>query len=252
MRGATVRLWVLHLVANAVVVGGAYLWLGIGDATGLQLTATAVFGLLLIAFTVWLHGVVFAHFREPELPLRRGFRAALRHLPPLILVALVVIALYWLLGWLFDKYAYSWSAKTASWLTLHLRRPCQPATLFWIATAKLRIWEWVILPVVFLPLAGGVAQNGWRGFAGKSFAMLRRWWFWVLCPVLLLAAIYLPWKLFHWVPYQGKLGAEMTSFLLRWLGGWLLFVTAWFAVVALACGRRLWRGISASVSAPVE
>jgi hypothetical protein len=32
----------------------------------------------------------------------------------------------------------------------------------------------------------------------------------------------------------------MTSFVLRWLVAWLLFVTAWFALVALACGRRVW------------
>jgi len=248
MRAATVRLWVLHLLANAVVLGGVYLWLGIGDASGLQLTATAVFGLLLIAFTVWLHGIVFAHFREPELPLSKAYRVALRRLPPLILLALVVLALYWLLGWLFDKYAYSRAAVTASWLTLHLRRPVHPSTILSMITWKLRLCEWLVIPVVFLPLAAGVTENGWRGFAGKSFAMLRRWWFWIACPVLLLAAVYVPWKLIHWVPYQGKLGVEMTSFLLRWLGGWLLFVTAWFAVVALACGRRLWPAPAAKES----
>ena len=240
MRAATVRLWVLHLLANAVVLGGVYLWLGIGDATGLQLTATALFGLLLIAFTVWLHGIVFAHFREPELPASASFRTALRHLPPLILLALVALALYWLLGWLFDKYAWSRAAATASWLTLHLRRPVRPATILSIITWKVRVIEWLVIPVVFLPLISGVAENGWRAFAGKSFAMLRRWWFWIACPVLLLAALYVPWRLIHWVPYQGKFGVEMTSFLLRWLGGWLLFVTGWFAVIALACGRRLW------------
>ena len=246
MRAATIRLWLLHLVANAVVIGGVYLWLGIGDATGLQLTATAVFGLLLIAFTVWLHGIVFAHFREPELPLSNAYGTALRRLPPLILLTLVVLALYWLLGWLFDQYGYSRSVAVASWLTLHLRRPVRPATILWIATAKLRVWEWLIIPVIFLPIAAGVTERGWRGFGGKSWAMLRHWWFWVLCPVLLLLAIYVPWKLINWVPYQGKLGVEMTSFLLRWLIGWLLFVTAWFALVALACGRRLWRGTSNS------
>jgi hypothetical protein len=92
-----------------------------------------------------------------------------------------------------------------------------------------RILEWVIVPVLLLPLAAGT----WR-------ARLREWTFWVLCPVLLLLTVYVPWRLMNWVHWHGGLGLEMTSFIARWLVAWLLFVTAWFAVVALACGRRLW------------
>jgi hypothetical protein len=239
MRAATKKIWALHLVANAAVVAGAYLWLGIGDASALQLAATALFGVLLVAFTVWLHGAVFAHFREPDLPLSGVFRTALRHLPPLVVVAVVAAALYWLLEWLLGR-AYSPASNTASWLTLHLHRPVRPALILSIVTLKVRVMEWWVVPVLLLPLVAGIAGNGWRGIARAPFACLRTWTFWIGCPLLLLLALYVPGRLIRWVPYEGGLGLEMTSFVLRWLIAWLLFVTAWFAVVALACGRRLW------------
>jgi len=227
MRSATVKIWGLHLLANAAVVAAVYQWLKIGDSTALRLTATALFGLLLVAFTVWLQGLVFAHFREPDLPVVALLRAALRRLLPLTLVALLAAALYWLLEWLLGR-ADGPAAATASWFTLHLRSPVHPAAILSIFTWAIRFAEWVVVPVLLLPLA-----------ASAFVARLRAWTFWVGCPVLLLVAIYVPWRLMHWVPWQGGLGLEMTSFIARWLVAWLLFVTAWFALVALACGRWL-------------
>jgi hypothetical protein len=228
MNAATSKIWALHLVANAVVIAGIYEWLTIGDSTALRLVATGLFGLLLVLFTVWLHGIVFAHFREPEASVTVAFRSALRRLPMLILVAIIAAASYWLLEWLLGK-AYSTSVDVASWLTLHLHKAVHPSLILRIFTWKVRIVEWVIVPVLLLPLAA----ETWK-------ARLREWTFWVLCPVLLLLAIYVPWRLINWVHWHGGLGLEMTSFIVRWLVAWLLFVTAWFAVVALACGRRPW------------
>jgi hypothetical protein len=228
MNAATVKIWVLHLVANALVIAGIYEWLTIGDSTALRLVATALFGLLLAVFTVWLHGIVFAHFREPEASVAAAFRSALRRLPSLILVAFVATVSYWLLEWLLGK-AYNTSVDIASWLTLHLHKAVHPSLILRIFMWKVRIVEWVIVPVLLLPLAAGT----WK-------ARLREWTFWIGCPVLLLLAIYVPWRLVNWVHWHGSLGLEMTSFAARWLVAWLLFVTAWFAVVALACGRKPW------------
>jgi hypothetical protein len=228
MNAATVKIWAMHLLANALVIAGIYEWLTIGDSTALRLVATALFGLLLVGFTVWLHGIVFAHFREPEAGVPAAFRSALRRLPILIVVAVIAAASYWLLEWLLGK-AYNTSVDIASWLTLHLHKAVHPSLILRIFTWKVRIIEWVIVPVLLLPLAAGT----WK-------ARLREWTFWVLCPVLLLLAIYVPWRLMNWVHWHGGLGLEMTSFIARWLVAWLLFVTAWFAVVALACGRRPW------------
>jgi len=227
MNAATVKIWFMHLVANALVIAGIYEWLTIGDSTALRLVATALFGLLLVVFTVWLHGIVFAHFREPEASVIAGFRSALRRLPLLILIALLAAASYWLLEWMLGK-AYNTSVDIASWLTLHLHKAVHPSLIVRIFTWKVWIVEWVIVPVLLLPLAAGM----WK-------ARLREWTFWIGCPVLLLLAVYVPWRLMNWVHWSGGLGLEMTSFIVRWLVAWLLFVTAWFAVVALTCGRRL-------------
>jgi hypothetical protein len=161
----------------------------------------------------------------------------LRNLLPLLVVAAIAGALYWLLQWLLGR-AESPAFKVASWLTLHLRKPVRPVLILSIITWKVRIVEWVVVPVLLLPLAAGVAGDGWRGVSRAWLARLRSWVFWIGCPVLLLLAVYVPWRLFHWVPWQGGLAVEMTSFIARWLIAWLLFVTAWFAVVALACGRK--------------
>ena len=227
MNAATVKIWFMHLVANALVIASVYEWLTIGDSTALRLVATALFGLLLVVFTVWLHGIVFAHFREPEASVIAGFRSALRRLPLLILIALLAAASYWLLEWMLGK-AYNTSVDIASWLTLHLHKAVHPSLIVRIFTWKVWIVEWVIVPVLLLPLAAGM----WK-------ARLREWTFWIGCPVLLLLAVYVPWRLMNWVHWYGGLGLEMTSFIVRWLVAWLLFVTAWFAVVALTCGRRL-------------
>ncbi len=235
MRAATVRIWALHVVANAALVAGVYSWLSIGDSTALRLVATALFGLLLAVFAVWLHGIPFAHFREPDLSVVQACKASLKRLLPLLGVAVLAAAVYWFLQWVLG-HADSPANSIASWLTLHLRKPIHPQWILSIITWKIRILEWIVVPILLLPLAAG------------SFARLRDWKFWIVCPVLVVLAIYVPWRLLHWVPYQGGLALEMTSFIARWLFAWLLFVTAWFALVAITCGRKLWVRKAAAVS----
>jgi hypothetical protein len=55
----------------------------------------------------------------------------------------------------------------------------------------------------------------------------------------LLIALWLPWRLIHWTPYQGKLSLEAASFLVRWMVAWLIFVTGLLALSA-ATGGWLW------------
>lgn len=235
MRAATRNLWLAHLVANAAVLGLFYFWLGILDANGLQLAATALFGALLAAFTLWLHGSAFAYFREPGQSLGHAYRTALRHLPALALIVIVAVALYWAVSWLLN-HAPPKAAMTASWLTMRLRRPVRPSLILGIMTGAIRVVEWFVIPVLLLPIAAAAADLGWRGFAPRSLALLRRLPFLIACPVLLLLALYAPWRLIHWTPWQGKLAIEMTSFLSRWILAWLLFVTAWLAVTVLSGG----------------
>ncbi len=236
MRTATRNLWLVHLVATVVVLAGVYFWLGILDANGLQLTATALFGALLAAFAIWLEGAAFAYFRAPDQSLGRAYRNALRHLPSLALLAIVAVALYWGMGGLLDR-APSKAAMTASWFTLHLHRPVHPALILAIITGAIRVVEWFVIPVLLLPMAAAAADVGWRGLTPRSLTLLRRLTFLIACPLLLLIALYAPWRLIHWTPYQGKLGLEMTSFLGRWIVAWVLFVTAWLGVTAVSGGR---------------
>ena len=238
MRAATVKLWALHLVGDALIVALFYVWLSIGEASAWQLIETALLGLVLAGFAVWLQGTAFAHFQEPESALAASFRSAWRRLLPLVVAALIAGVVYWFLSFLTDR-AESPANKTASWLTLHLRRPVHPPMILSVFTWAIRLLEWVVAPVLLLPLAARVASEGWQGLAHGWFIRLRDWRYWLLSPVLLVLALYVPWRLFHWVPYLGGLSGELASFIARWLIAWLLFVAAWFATVAVASRRVL-------------
>ena len=60
--------------------------------------------------------------------------------------------------------------------------------------------------------------------------MLRRWPYWLLCAGLVIAGVWLPWKVIWWVPKLETITAQTVSMVLRfgvayllWLGSLLLF-----------------------------
>jgi len=67
--------------------------------------------------------------------------------------------------------------QLASWLTLKLRKPVKPATIRAIFHAGFWIVQWIVLPVLLLPLAAGLAAHGWRGW--RTVAVRRPWRFWI-------------------------------------------------------------------------
>lgn len=227
MTAAIRKLCLVHVVTNALLLWLGYEWLGVGESTIPRLLWSAVFALAILSMACWLHGATFAYFRMPEdSRIAAAFRAVLQHLLPLLLAAIGIMVLYTLLARWAD-YSPQPALKLASYLTLKFRKPVKPAMVMRVFNVALWLVRWVLLPLVLLPIASGIAARGWRGFAEVGW----RGRVWLLAPVLLLAGVWLPFVLLGWVPRVGFFWLQMASFTVRIGLAYLLFVAA---AVALA------------------
>ena len=102
MSTASRKLFLLHLLANALLLWLGYEWLGVGESTRPRLLFSALAALAILALACWFHGATLVFFRPaagPEVGIKDAFRTALRHLPTLLVAAIFVLALYSFLAW---------------------------------------------------------------------------------------------------------------------------------------------------------
>ena len=225
MSTASRKLFLLHLVANALLLWLGYEWLGVGESTRPRLLFSALDALAILALACWFHGATLVYFRAggPEPKINGAFRTALRHLPALLVAAILVLALYGLLAGAAAASGQP-AFRLASWLTLKLRTPVKPATVARIFLGGFWIVRWAVLPVALLPMASGIAARGWHGFG--EFTWRGGWRYWLEVPLLLVAGFLLPFVLLGWVPTVNGFTLEVVSFSLRMLAAYLLFVSA--------------------------
>lgn len=234
MTHSTRILAAIHLAANALLLWLGYYWLGIGESRTASLLWSAVVATVLVCLTCYLHGATFAYFVGQILDLPTAFRAALRNLPAILAAVVLVLLLYFLLSrW--SDYSTQPAFDISSWLTSKFRRPFRPNSVFRIFRAVTWLVRWVVLPVILLPWVAAVSSQGWRGFRHRISKSRR---YWLEAPVLLLCALWVPFLLLGWVPYTGKFGIEMVSFVIRQLVAYLLFVAAWLLLAFLTSGGR--------------
>ncbi|MGO9256597.1 MAG: hypothetical protein ACLQU1_09885 [Bryobacteraceae bacterium] len=236
----------IHLPANAALLWLGYYWLGVGESRTATLLWSAFLALLLACLVCWLHSATFACLRGAALP--DAFRKTLRHLLPVLLLAVAMVVLYSLLTRWAD-YSRQPAFTIASYLTLKLRKPVKPAAVLRVFDAALWLMRWMVLPVFLLPLISGVAARGWAGF-GEIARHARAWRYWIAVPVLLVCAFWLPFRLLGWTPHLASFAMQMISFSLRLLAAYLLFVGAWLLLAFFTAGGRPVRGQSKSVAAP--
>ena len=225
MSTASRKLFLLHLVANALLLWLGYEWLGVGESTRPRLLFSALDALAILALACWFHGATLVFFRAggPEPKINGAFRTALRHVPALLVAAILVLALYGLLAGAAAASGQP-AFRLASWLTLKLRTPVKPATVARIFLGGFWIVRWAVLPVALLPMASGIAARGWHGFG--EFTWRGGWRGWLEVPLLLVAGFLLPFVLLGWVPTVNGFTLEVVSFSLRMLAAYLLFVGA--------------------------
>ena len=223
------RLAAVHLGANAFLLGFGYYWLGISESRGSSLAWSAVIGLLLMALACSTYGATFAFFSADERKqVMPAWKTAARNLLPLASAVAAAAVAYWLLALVEDSGSDP-AFTLASFLTLKLRKPVTPASLLKVFNAALWLIRWVVLPVTLLPMLSAISTRGWPGF--KSFsAGVRKWWYWLATPLLLLGAVWVPLKVLGWTPRAGNFALEVVSFLLRAALAYLLFGAAWLAL----------------------
>ena len=217
----------VHLVGNALLLWLGYYWLGIGESRALTLAWSVTVALVLLCAACWLHGATFTYFREGP----SAFRTTLRRLLPVVVAAVAVLVVYALLSkW--QEYSSRPAFGIASWLTLKLRKPVKPASVLRAFNAALWLVRWIVVPVFVMPLVADIASLGWSG--ARAFGRLAKSWrYWIATPVLLVCALWLPFRILGWVPQVGGFGVEMASFVVRILAAYLLFTAAWLLLAFL-------------------
>jgi hypothetical protein len=222
-------------VGNALVLGLAYYWLGVGESSAAALVWSAALAVVILTMACCLHGGTLVFFRADQpRSLSVAFRTVLRHMAPFLAAVVLIAAVYWLLAqW--AAYSSTPALRIASWCTLKLRKPIKPATVQRAFDLVLALVRWMVIPVFVLPMFAGIAARGWRGAA--EFGRHRRSrFYWAAAPVLLLCALALPWQLVAWVPRVSSFAMEMLSFMVRAGVSYLLFITGWICLASLTSG----------------
>ena len=229
MTRALGRLTIAHLLVNAVLLTAGYFWLGIGENRGLSILLSALFALLLLAAACWTYGATFAFFGSAERgKVSAAWRTAARNVPALGAAAVGIAIVYWLLS-LWQDYSSNPAFTLASFLTLTFRKPVTPASALKVFDAVLAVVRWGVLPAALLPMLAAISTRGWSGFAAIGRRM-RRWWFWIAAPLLVLCALWVPLELLDWRPRMSNFAMETVSFVLRAMLAYLLFGVGWLVL----------------------
>ena len=221
MRGRLALLFV-HLIGNALLLWLGYYWLGLDESDAKHLLYSAF-----VALFVLVRRHRFARFDVAVLfragPPSSRLRKSVQHLLPLVVLSLAALAIYGVLLWVsgtFGKIGY----VIGSSLTMLLRKPVPPETVQRVLEWLLWLIKWAAVPAVLLPMAASVSLDGWRGW--RFHRLSKRWLYWLEVAVLLVCALWVPFKLFFWVPKIASFGGQMVSFTARACAGYLLFVAA--------------------------
>ena len=228
------RVWLVHVVGNALLFVAFFYWLDIKEQTGALFALSVVSGLLIVFCELLLHGATFDYFREGS---RSSFVAAARRvlprLPWLLLWAIVFGGVLWLIAqlWTYDAQAGGWARHV---LPEFLRKRVSPRTM--ISASSNLVWFlfFIVTPIVFLPISSRTASFGLRGmFSASAWRPVREWRFWTLYSICFVIGAYVPYKLAYMTPTRpSPLSTQTWSMVVRLGAGYLLFVTMWLIVSA--------------------
>ena len=223
-------LGITHLIGNALLLWLGYAWLGMAEGNGLHLAGSAAVLLLFGLGALWLHATALAFFAQaPKASFAAAARTALRRLPWLFALAVVVVFLYILLSYCYGAFDHT-AFTIGSWLTMTLRKPVPPARVLTCYHAIIWILRWIVIPALALPVAAHLVS--------KAPRLFRRWPYWLAAGALLLLAVWVPLKLLDWIPRVSGFSAEAASFAARIGAGYLLFVAALLALEFLTSAGK--------------
>ena len=234
------RVWTIQGLGTLLWLGLAYAALWIPEAKAWELAATGLLALFLLYFAAFLQRTALRVYRRerlnpPGMPRRPGAerpRKFREWLPGALLVFLLFVALAGLSLWLRAALP-DFSQRTASWLTLHLRRPVDPYRLQARAESLTFAGPWFLFVVFWLPLAAAalLGERGlWRS-AARAWMRVRYW-------LATLACAAVGWvgfrKLAAWIPGVHGIAAQSASMLVRLTLAYVIALGAWLVILALA------------------
>ena len=228
------RVWLVHIVANALLFVAFFYWLQVKEETGTLFAVSVVGGLLVLFCALLLHGGTFAYFREGSgSSFLSAVRRVLPRLPWLLLWTIVFGAVLWLIAqlWTYDAQAGGWARHV---LPEFLRKRVSPRTMISASTDMVWLLFFFVAPIVFLPMGSCTASFGLRGmFSSGAWRPVREWRFWIVYTVCFVVGAYVPYKLANMTPAKASaLSAQTWSMVIRLGIGYLLIVTVWLVLCA--------------------
>jgi heme/copper-type cytochrome/quinol oxidase subunit 4 len=228
------RVWVVHIVTNALLMIAFFYWTQIPEETGWQFTLTVVCALAIAIATLWLHSATFVYFGEKSgHRLRTALRDSVARIPAFLIWALIFGLVLWLIGrlWEYDEQAGGYARHL---LPQFLRRAITPRSMFSVSHWLIGVLYFFVWPILFLPVAAQVAMNNFRGFFSAAvFRPIREVRFWLAYLICLVVGAYVPYRLAWMVPRKpSPLSRQEWSMALRLGVGYMLLVTAWVVLCA--------------------
>ncbi len=251
------RLWLIHIIANAVLMVAFFYWVRVPDDSGLDFAVTVLLGAAVLLCTMWLHAATLDFFHryhaEPEASFLAAMRSAIARVPAFLIWALIFGAVLTLIAgaWDYDAQVGGYTRHLLpSFLRTHASPRGMTSAFFWL------VWFvfYLLWPVIFLPIGAQVAKFNFRGFIGRpllaAFRPLRSIRFWIVYAVCFVVGGYVPYILANMNPREhASLHYQTASMVARLGVGYLLLVTAWL-VVCSAMTRTIEEHEETEVSHP--
>jgi len=228
------RVWLVHGVANALLMVAFFYWVRIPEETGWQFVLT-VFGALIIAFcTLWLQCATFDYFSmASERRFVASLKKSVKRIPAFLVWAVIFGLGIWVIGqlWSYDEQAGGYARHSLPGV---LRRDVTPRSMFSVTHWLIWFAYFVVWPILLLPVGAQVAVKNFRGFwSAAVLRPIRRWRFWLAYLVCFVVGAYFPYYLAWMVPRKpSPLSDQTWSMVLRLGFGYLLLVTAWVILCA--------------------
>jgi hypothetical protein len=113
-----------------------------------------------------------------------------------------------------------------------------PRATYHAADWLLLFLSFVVLPIIWLPVASTVAAVGLKpSRMSRSLRLLKRPVYWLWYVVLLVIGAYLPYKLVWWIPDVSSLNKQAWSAGFRFALAYLLLISAWVALLMVVGSR---------------
>jgi len=228
------RVWLVHLITNALLMLAFFYWIRIPEETGWQLLLTGVAGLAIAFCALCLHSATFDYFSmTSERQFTSSLRRCVARVPAFLVWTIVFAIVLWLIGqlWGYDEQAGGYARHS---LPLFVREGTSPRTLF--SAVHWGVWflYFFLWPILFIPVGAQIAVKNFRGFwSAAAFQPIRRWRFWLAYLLCFLVGAYVPYYLAWMVPRKPSPLSEQTwSMALRLGFGYVLLVSAWVVLCA--------------------